>query len=363
MKKAPFYLLINKLYLMSFKNYLYHIRTNVLSQEWFKKACKEKKIKIKYLTKNFFIDEKKNSYLMYEDETIYFFKLFILKFEYQEELENNNHLKLLNINIKNETILNIVELLFSLQKLYLKTNYYQDITMINRKKFIIEYDKRFGSYMDLSILSKIFNNTLYFHRNNIHKLTNLIPKENLLYSLYIKDLINSDAYSLKGDSQISKILFSEFGIKISRRTICYIRNKYLIPKVQKKNDFYFYLCDKKFYGDKKILSKQNVSSLENNLNGIYELSSDKLKKYPFSQNNIIYIGSSKNLKKRLWTYTSENAHTKNIRDFIKENEEIYFRIIKTINYKEFEMKFMNAFIDMNGELPKLNKQRVLNIDK
>mgnify|MGYP002776605898 CR=1 FL=1 len=50
-----------------------------------------------------------------------------------------------------------------------------------------------------------------------------------------------------------------------------------------------------------------VSLLNKNIKGVYELSSSIIKKYPFSQNNIIYIGSSKNIKKRLLTYTSKNG--------------------------------------------------------
>ena len=46
---------------------------------------------------------------------------------------------------------------------------------------------------------------------------------------------------------------------------------------------------------------------------------------------------------------------------MKKEKEIYFRMIKTTNYKELEMHFINAFIDINGELPKLNKQRILSI--
>ncbi|MDN5130785.1 GIY-YIG nuclease family protein, partial [Aliarcobacter butzleri] len=41
---------------------------------------------------------------------------------------------------------------------------------------------------------------------------------------------------------------------------------------------------------------------------------------------VIYIGSSNNLKKRLKTYTSKTAHTNDIKNFIKDNEKIYFRI-------------------------------------
>ncbi len=360
MKKIPFYLLINKLYNMSFKNYFNHLKKNILCTEWFKKACKEKKITIRYLLKNYFSNEIKNSYLKYKKDTVYFFKLFLLKFEYKEKLENDNHLKLLNVNIKNETIFNVVSLLFSLQKQFLNTNYYQDINIFDRKTFIVKYYEKYNSYIDLSILSKILNNVLYLCGNNIYKLTYLIPPKRFLYSLYIKELINSDISLLKGDSQLSEILFEKYGIKISRRTVCDIRNKFLIPKIQKKKSFNFYLYHENFYCDKKKLDKLNISHLENNVKGIYELSSNKINKYPFSKNSILYIGSSKNIKKRLWTYTSEYAHTEQIRNFLEKNEDVYFRIIKTLDYKEFEMHFINAFIDMNGELPKLNKQRVLN---
>lgn len=360
MKKIPFYILNNNLHKMSYINYLNHLKKNVLSQDWFKKACKEKKIRISYLSKNIFFKNLKNSYLKYNQNTIYFFKLFLLKFEY-EELENNNHLKLLNINIKNETTFKITKLLFSLQKSFLKTNHYQDINIISRKDFVTEYIRRYKSYLDLSILCNILNTIQYLYNNNIQKLSFLIPKKNYVYSLYIKDLINSNVKILKGDSDLSKILYSKYKILIPRRRICTIRNKYLISPIEKKTKFDFYLYHERFYDIKRKLNKRNISLLNKNTTGIYELSSSKDNKYPFSRNNIIYIGSSSNIKKRLLTYSSKNAHTENIRQFFKKNENIYFRIIQTLDYKQFEMLFINSFIEINGKLPKLNTQRVLNI--
>lgn len=358
MKRIPFYILTNNLYKMSCKNYLNHIIKNVLSQDWFKKACKEKRIKIIYLSKNIFLENSKATYLKYEDDIIHFFKLFVIKFEY-EKLENNNHLKLLNINIKNETIFKVVTLLFKIQKTFLYTNYYQDINIITRKDFVNEYIQKNNTYLDTSILCKILNNVKYLYNNNLQKLSKLIPKKSYIYSLYIKDLINSNLYSLKNDLELSQILLSKYNIKIERRKVCEIRNKYFIPKIEKRIKFNFYLHHEKFYDEKRKLNKNNLFLLNKNIKGVYELSSSIIKKYPFSKNNIIYIGSSKNIKKRLLTYTSKTAHSNNIKTYFKKNEEIYFRIIKTLDYKEFEMHFINSFIDINGELPKLNTQRVL----
>lgn len=100
----------------------------------------------------------------------------------------------------------------------------------------------------------------------------------------------------------------------------------------------------------------SIQSLKNNIKGIYELSSKK--KYPFYKTNISYIGSSKDIKRRLSSYTVRNAHSVKIEKYL-ENNDFYFRIITTTNYKEYEKIFINVFISMTGVLPKLNKQRIL----
>lgn len=108
----------------------------------------------------------------------------------------------------------------------------------------------------------------------------------------------------------------------------------------------------------RVLNKKNISQLPNNIQGVYELSSTKLETYPFLTNKVIYIGSSKNIKKRLSTYTSQYAHSKELRNFIKDGNELYFRFAKNLEYRDFEKKIINHFIYLHGELPKLNRQRV-----
>lgn len=349
----------NNLYNLSFKNYLNYLKKSIFDQKWFKDACKQRKVKIKYLSEKILQNEENKYYLKFENNNLYFSKYFLYKFEY-EILDNNKHLKLLNINIKNQTIFNVVSLIFFKQKLFLRTNSYLDCILINREDFTKEYSQKYNSYLDVSILSKILNNIEYLHENTIYKLHHLIPKKSFMYSIYVKEIINSNA-NIKSDLEISRILLDRYNIKLSRRNICTLRKKYLIPKVQKRDEFNFYLQNRDFYSEKKELNKINLKLLENHLAGIYELSSNKEKKHPFSRNNILYIGSSNNIKKRLLTYSSQNAHSTNLRNYLEINKEVYFRIIKTNEYKKFEMNFLNAFIFYNGCLPKLNKQRVLNI--
>ncbi|MCT7552596.1 hypothetical protein N5T67_07090 [Aliarcobacter butzleri] len=229
MKKIPFYLLTNKLYTMSFKNYLNYLKQDILSSSWFKENCKNKNIKVKVLSKDYCSKETKNCYFIYKEEKIYFYKLFLLKFEYKKEIKNNYHLKLLNINIKHETLFNLITMLFSSQKLFLDTGHYPNINFLDRKVFIETYVKKYNSYL---VLSKILNNTHYEQDGYIYKLSHLFPKKTFIYSLYIKILLSTQI-DLKNDLEIAKQLFEIYNVKISRRTVCDIRNKYLIPNIKK----------------------------------------------------------------------------------------------------------------------------------
>ncbi|WP_148570986.1 GIY-YIG nuclease family protein [Aliarcobacter cryaerophilus] len=359
MKNISFYLIMNKLYVMSFNRYINYIKEQILNTKWFKEACKEKKITVKYLSKHYFKNILSNGYFKYKNAKYYFYKLLLIKFEYKENLENNNHIKLLNVNIVNETRFKIVKLLISLQKSFLDTNYFFNMKIIDREDFIDIYIKRYDSYLDKSILSKVLNNTYFLFNKSIYKLIYLVPKKRFIYSIYIKDIINTNSDSLTGDEQISNLLYQKYCIKLSRRVICSIRNNYLIPKIRITQKFNEEIQFIESFSNKKVLNKQNISLLPNNLKGVYELSSNKIETYPYLTNRVIYIGSSKNIKKKLNTYLSAYAHTEEIKNFIqKSGKDIYFRYTKSLEYRDFESKIINHFIYLHWELPKLNTQRV-----
>lgn len=357
MKNKLFYILTNKLHKMKFYVYLNHLKNTIFKQTWFKKACKEKKIKIIYLSKDIFFDNKDNVSMKILHNKLYFHKLYAIKFIYKE-LDNNNHVKLLNINIKNEVVFRVASSLVKLQKIFIETKYYQDAVITERKNFIKNYIETYNSYLDTAILSKILNHTEYIYDGNKFKLSSLLCNKIYIYSLYIKEILYKSISTIS-DKAISRIMCDKYKIHISRRKVCYIRNKYFIRKNDSKEKFNFYTLKEKLFSTTKRLDKQNIKNIKNNTKGIYELLTNIEEKYPYVKNNTVYIGSSNNLKKRLSSYTIKNAHSKTIKDYIEKNN-IYFRIIKTFYYKKYEMLFINAFINMSGNLPKLNKQHVLN---
>lgn len=364
MRNRLFYKLTNDLYILSTHNYRKHIHS-LLSQTWFKKACKEKKVKVTYLTKNIYTKSSKTPYLYYKNQQLFLYKPMSLYFTC-EALPDNNHLKLLNINIKNETVFKVASLLLKIQKTFLETTNYDDIHIVERKEFISEYIQTYNSYLDSSILSKILNHITLLSNRQINTLNYLLPNKNYVCSFYIHKIINEyrPQGKIKGDTHIAAYLEEKYNIKISRRNVCYIRKKYLISTSYKKQDRSVFYCLDKQYGYKRKLTKENIKSVEKNIEGIYELSLNTLEHYPYAKNKILYIGSSNNIKKRLSTYTTQKGHTPNMKKFLQDNaHQIYFRYLKIKDCKSYEMLLLNSFINIHGELPKLNKQRIINISQ
>lgn len=255
MNKKTFYILINRLYFMSPFIFQNHIKKNIINTNWFKKACKEKKIKVYFLSKK--IINTKKSYFKKKSNSIFYSKYSMIQFIF-EELEENNHLKLLNINLRNESLFNTVNLLVSLQNEFLNTKHYRDLFFIKRKDFIERYKIKYNKYIDLSILSKMLNNTYFKVENESFKLEELIPKELFIYSLLIREVISKYS-NLNSDINISIKLNLDFNIDLCRRKINYIRNKYLIIN-KNKNSFI-----KKNFTIFKKLNRKNISSIDKKL--------------------------------------------------------------------------------------------------
>ena len=58
----------------------------------------------------------------------------------------------------------------------------------------------------------------------------------------------------------------------------------------------------------------------------------------------LYIGSTNNLRKRLFSYISiEKGHNKNMELFFRDLDILYFRVLKTTLYKEYEKYFLDSF--------------------
>jgi excinuclease UvrABC nuclease subunit len=113
----------------------------------------------------------------------------------------------------------------------------------------------------------------------------------------------------------------------------------------------------KNYSNICTFTKNTINKL-GNIPGVYELCVKHTIKYSYKDTTTFYIGSSNNLKIRLTTYLNGYAHTVKLKEYL-QNHKIYFRFIKTINYKELEKDILDGFSNSFGEYPLMNFNRVV----
>jgi len=272
----------------------------------------------------------------------------LIHFAYEGKASVN---AILNVNIKNQKTYEVIKVLEILQKDFLITNNLMDIKYISHLDILKMHKEKFGTYLTKPLISLILNSTRFKDKNNnTFKLTYLSSNKHFIYYIRIKRILNIHPYA--SDKFIKKELHLQFGIDISIVQIFKIRKRYFIPnkaqRHQKDNIERF----EEYFTKPKLLTNENLVGLRDKP-AVYELLSCEEVNYNYKYGKTIYIGSTKNLYKRLNEYVNKKGHTDKMKEYLLSNH-IYFRIIKTKIYKRLETVLLNRFIESHGELPLLN---------
>ncbi len=162
------------------------------------------------------------------------------------------------------------------------------------------------------------------------------------------------------DNQIRPKLESEYGVRLSRHSIGHCRKVMGIPSAKRRLSGYKY---PPLSANFSVLYPLTVESVQSNAAaspGIYEFRlKGKEIEYPTGKANVIYIGSAKNLKKRLKEHLRTNNKNGHIRGFLKEFE-CSFRYIQFSAphfHKEEERKLYRLFVTTYGAPPRCNGVR------
>ena len=137
---------------------------------------------------------------------------------------------------------------------------------------------------------------------------------------------------------------------LSVRTICNCRKLLNIPNY-KERDVYYYEKDI-IFSDYIEISKRNSHKIPTEA-GVYEISIPLKIDYLNHRSNVIYIGCSKNLRKRIADYSGNNCKNNRLKNFAN-NYEVFVRFCLDEDYRILEKKFLKKFLNIYGELPKAN---------
>lgn len=313
---------------------------------------------LKYINEN---TNKYNSNCSYESNLIYaetFNKNGNLTYEYpikefvdffcQHSLDSKkNKLSKRWINKRNHFTKHIFKNLITYQEEFLLTGEEINFKPLTLQEFLKNFPY---PQLDCSRLSRLSKNiTIKTPQNKYITLNELLVSKKTCNAFQVKNIILRSKRNLN-DIEIQQILKQKKGLKFSVRSICNYRKLLKIPsyKYRKK---YFYGNDITFSQPIPIYSK-NLKEIPPT-SGVYEIRINDKVKYKINKSEVIYLGASKNLRKRLSCYSGTSMKN-NCLKFFSGNNILLVRYFTCNKPFKIEKELLSSFKINYGELPKAN---------
>jgi RNA polymerase sigma-54 factor len=163
--------------------------------------------------------------------------------------------------------------------------------------------------IDNSMISRVVNGTFIIMPDGKPVLLNdFFPSSREICKGHIKGILAEEEMELKSnrldrpytDEEIKVRLKEVYGLNISRRTVSYCRNQMGIPPFHRRNYDNRYPLTWAQFSPYFPMTSSSVKENVPEMSGIYELSLENADiEYLLKPTGVFYIGSSKNIRKRL----------------------------------------------------------------
>ena len=197
-------------------------------------------------------------------------------------------------------------------------------------------------------------------------LKNLFPSKKEVYSKLINNILDGEKYCLaRGrlkkpytDKELLDILNRLYGINISRRTLCEWRRHRHINNSYKRDHETEYSLITMFFSKVYLLNFTSIKKHIPEGEGVYELSIRGSNiSYNKGSSRVFYIGSARNLKKRLTDHLRPNGKNAKIKFKLNKYKCLFRYKIYPKDWRLEEKKAISSFIGTFGSLPKCNSIR------
>ncbi len=250
------------------------------------------------------------------------------------------------INTRNEFSDHILQALITYQRDYWLSGKEVDLKPLTLKEFLHRFPHQ---YLDMSRLSRLVGNLLVkTPHNEVISLRNLFISTKRLYAYHVKQVVDETEDALS-DPDIQERL-KQKGLHLSIRTICNCRKLLNIPNYKERASHY--------YG-RDIAFSDPMAIAERKFNripaepGVYELSLDSRISYNGHRSEVVYIGASKNLRKRIASYSGKSLKNGRLLQMVKDRQ-LFVRFCVSEEYQALEKSLLKNFKNNYGELPKAN---------
>lgn len=275
--------------------------------------------------------------------------------------------KLRRINSRNELTYQVLKGIIQKQGKYLRTGNSLDLvplTQVELAKAISNKSRKIHH----SWISRLIGGLTVLTPSGEEKVLKFFfPSKKQVTKFFVKDILDREREDIISgrikkpytEKQIRDMLPSS----LSRWSVTQCRKEMGIPPARRRLSGYRYPPLRANFSMLYPLTVEAVQSNAPASPGIYEFRlRDKEIKYPNGRTPIIYIGSTRNIKKRLRDHIGKNSKNGRIRKFLKNNE-CLFRYIelasphfqKDMKWREDEKRLYKLFVTTYGSAPKCNK--------
>ena len=265
------------------------------------------------------------------------------------------------VNSRNRLTDHIVRFILHVQAGYLETG---DLLQLRPLSYVrlsekLPFTPWFPNGIDSTRISRILRRfPLVFLDGTIRELSDLCPKIRTTCCHFVNDVIKSEKMliqegSIQGplsDGEIARRVEEVFGTIISRRTVAHIRRTLGIPERIARATARTYRDATAEFSPPIPLTPRSVRESTPVCSGVYEISSF----VPGEPEKVLYIGSSRNLRKRLSHHLYSSGGNPLLRERMSGGARFRYRIVKE-DWRTFERTIYRSFLNTFGMAPECNR--------
>ena len=160
------------------------------------------------------------------------------------------------------------------------------------------------------------------------------------------------------DEEIKEKLEEQYGVSISRRTVSACRREMRIPSSYTRNSNHMYPPRLVRFSFHYPLNMAAVKANAPEAPGVYEISLAETKiDYPLCPSGVVYIGSAKNLRKRLSDHLRPGSKNGDLKTLLDSHRAVFRYIVKHRGARAEEKRLCQCFTLAHGSLPRCNRIR------
>jgi len=313
---------------------------------------------IKYAREEFSVE-----YLVNSEKIL---KVAKLPEEQNKNIGNLVH-KLRRISTRNRTMHEVLKGIVECQSDYFESDNENEMDLKLKPlqlKILAKHISDNGFLIDASRISRIYRGiSIINHKGKIVNLKDCFSTKRDIVKKHIKAITNKEKEEVCDgwisrpytDGELQCKLEEKYNLFVSRREIGYCRNDMgILPYSKRINGYGYPPLSVNF----SAIYSFTASSVKKNASmqpGVYELRLDgKAIDYPRGYYQAFYIGSAKNLRKRLIDHLGSNGKNNGIKEYIKKEKCVFRYVQVTKGWGLEEKNLYKLFIKAFGDSPVCN---------